>query len=146
MDLGGDINASDNNGSPALFSYLASPPRDDYWDKGSNRCCHIGSLDKFFANADLNARNTNGETALHAIAKRSVTYTKPMHDDKLFEFMVGKGLDPLLEDKMGRSSLVVAAACEKQGILDCFNIVLSVGLHSREWDALTFCRSRVSHL
>jgi hypothetical protein len=36
-----------------------------------------------------------------------------------FEFMVGKGLDPL-EENRGRSSLDIAAACGKKEILELF--------------------------
>ena len=117
-DLGGDINARDNEGCTPLFSYLASPVQRDYRDKDENNCCHVGSLDKFFANADLNARNSDGETAMHVIARREKTYK--LHDSKLFEFVVGKGLDPLIEDKRGRSSLDVAAACGQKEILNLF--------------------------
>lgn len=121
LTLGGDINARDNAGSPPLFSYLTSPPKDDYRDKDPDSCCHTIVLDKFFANADFHGRNYDGETALHVIARREVTcHTKSKHDRRLFEFIVGNGLDPLIEDKKGRSSLDVAAACEKKEILDLF--------------------------
>jgi ankyrin repeat protein len=47
-------------------------------------------------------------------------YTTKTHDSGLFEFMVGKGLDPLIEDENGRSSLDVAAACGQKEIPKVF--------------------------
>ena len=120
LDLGGNVNIGDNLGSPPLFSYLSSPQTDDYRVK-EEQCCHMENFAKFFADADLNIRNGEGETALHIIARREKTFhTKAAHDRTLFEFMVAKGLDPLAEDARGRSSLDVAAACGKSEILDLF--------------------------
>ena len=121
LDQGGDINARDKTGSPPLFSYLASPPKDGFSDRDPDSCCHVDSLDKFFANADFLARNKDGETALHVVARRQTAdHTKPKHDSRLFDVILGKGIDPLIEDKKGRSSLDVAAACEKKEILTLF--------------------------
>ncbi len=76
----------------------------------------------------MHARNHDGETALHVIARRdtaSFVYTRDGKEAveinrKLFEFIVAKGLDPLKEDARGRSSLDIAAAYKKKEILDLF--------------------------
>ena len=119
LDLGGDINARDNEGSPPLFSFLASPTKNDYRNQNPDHCCHSENFDKYFADADLVALNADGETALHIIARREKT-SNVNHERKLFEFMVGKGLDPLIEDRKGRSSLDIAAAYDHKEILDLF--------------------------
>jgi ankyrin repeat protein len=128
IDLGGDINARDNYGSPALFYYLSSSQKDLYSRMDSNKdsVCHVENFAKFFdgkgEETDFHARNADGETALHVIARREKnSFTKVGHDKALFElFAVDKGLDPLAEDGSGRSSLDVAAACEKGEILELF--------------------------
>jgi ankyrin repeat protein len=108
LDLGGDINARDGDGSPPLFWYLRHCKTLEF----------SKSYEDLLGSADVHARNDEGETALHVIARRE----KGNGDleRRLFEFMVGKGLDPLAEDGKGRSSLDVAAACGKKEILDLF--------------------------
>lgn len=126
LDLGGDINVRDNRGSPPLFWYLSSAYGIHYREP-KDRCCHVENFEKFFADADIHARNGDGETALHIVAQRPEeyihrrsSYTKENHDKKLFGYLMAKGLDPLAEDNRGRSSLDVAAACGKKEILDLF--------------------------
>lgn len=120
ISLGGSINVHDISGSPPLFSYLACTIREDC---KVDQCCHVENFDRFFKDADLHAQNEEGETALHIVAKREVGYhrgPKPMHDRMLFEYLVTRGVDPLTEDKKGRSALDIAAACEKKEILELF--------------------------
>jgi ankyrin repeat protein len=109
LALGGNINARDNDGSPPLFWYLSKCDQKDF-EKSYEEL--LGGVDM-----DVQARNRDGETALHVIARRE---RGGEVDRGLFEFMVGKGLDPLVEDGRGRSSLDVAAACGKKEILDLF--------------------------
>lgn len=85
--------------------------------------CLDESARGYVGKADIHARNEDGETALHVIARSTEEdrfYSKGDHDKTLFKFLIGKGLDPLAEDKRGRSSLDVAAACGKKDILDLF--------------------------
>jgi ankyrin repeat protein len=107
LALGGDINVRDNSGAPPLFTYLSYCYTEDF----------ASTYEKLLAEADVHARNNDGETALHIIAKKE---GEGVTDRKLFEFMVAKGLDPLVEDAKGRSSLDVAAVCGKKEILDLF--------------------------
>ena len=120
LDLGGDVNACNNRKESPLLTYLASPERDDYRPQpGVN--CHVDHFDFFFEAADPHLRNVDGETALHVIARREKTYfTKPEHEAGLFQFIMGKGLDPLAEDNSSRSALDVAVACEKSSIVELF--------------------------
>jgi ankyrin repeat protein len=122
LGLGGDVNARDNRGSPPLFWYLSSKITLDYYEQNMGGCCHVENFGKFFAAADIHARNKDGETALHVVPRRddgNHPHNGEDHDKTLFEFLIGKGLDPLAEDNRGRSSLDVAAACgKKKQILD----------------------------
>ncbi|RFU29562.1 hypothetical protein B7463_g6755, partial [Scytalidium lignicola] len=108
LSLGGNINVQNKDGSPPLFLYL-------------NKCNTVDfskSYEELLDKADVHVRNNDGETALHVIARREKGTGEI--DQKLFEFMVAKGLDPLAEDRRGRSSLDVAAACGKNEILGLF--------------------------
>ena len=118
----GDIDVRDNTGSPALFIYPSTEQRGEtHQDKTKEQCCHVDNFDKFFKDADVHARNKDGENALHIIAKRGKDYPrKPEHERRLFEFMIEEGLDPLAEDGRSRSSLDIAAACEQKEILELF--------------------------
>ena len=120
LDLGFNINACNNKSELPLFIYLASPQRDDYRpEPGAN--CHTDDFELFFEAADILLRNINVETALHMIAIREISYyTTPEHDAKLFRLIMGKVLDPLAEDVKNRSTLDVAAACEKSAISELF--------------------------
>lgn len=108
ISLGVDINSRDSNGVSPLFVYL---------DK-CNTADFLESYELLLSTADLQIRNNDGETALHIISKRDGGDGE-IHI-KLFEYMVARGLDPLAEDNRGRTSLDVAAACGKEGILDLF--------------------------
>lgn len=127
------INARDGNGDPPLFAYLSSPQRDYRWnDPDKDKNCHVENFPLFFGRGDGNgdggrdtdvfARNKEGETALHIIAKRADAVRSNMgHNAELFEFFMMKlGLDPLAEDERGRSALDVAAACGSEKILQLF--------------------------
>jgi hypothetical protein len=122
LDLGGDIDVRDNTGTPTLFIYLSTGRRGEtHQEKTKEQCCHVDNFDKFFKNADLHARNKNGENALHIIAKRGNDYPRrPENEGRLFQFMIEKGLDPLAEDGRSWSGLDVAAACEQKEILELF--------------------------
>ena len=126
LDLGGDINVRGPSDSPPLFHYLSAAVFDGQDcsigpQEKLERHCHVEHYAELFADADVHARNADGESALHVVARREGTYhTTKEHERKLFEFMVAKGLDPLAEDARGRSSLDVAAACEKKEILELY--------------------------
>ena len=126
LDLGGDINAQDDKGNPPLFTYLASSMKSRYGEHLDDSC-HIDAFPTLFSGADLFLRNLNGETALHVVAKRKPVAdhgTGPdmqeKHDTKLFKLLIGKGLDPLIEDNQGRSALDVAVACGQKGIMGLY--------------------------
>jgi hypothetical protein len=107
---------------------LSSSQKDIYSRVNSDKesVCHVENFAEFFNGkgeaVDFHARNADGEMALHVVARREKNFfTKAGHDKALFElFAVGKGLDPLVEDGSGRSSLDVAAACGKEEILELF--------------------------
>ena len=132
LDAGLPINGPDGtvHGNPPLFHYLAHHAGPERKDSTSHLKCHVDNFSSFFANADLTVRNKMGDTALHCVARKTkadgtkLCYAKcrpDRHDAEVFRFLVGeKGLDPLLEDAKGRSSLDVAAEGGRKEILEVF--------------------------
>ncbi|KAK0631279.1 ankyrin repeat-containing domain protein [Immersiella caudata] len=124
----GSINAVDNEGNTPLHLYLLSDIRarkfypDD--DPRSEEPCHLQLYHELFpptSGVDVLAVNKEGETMLHVTARRQARYGQEKdHDKKVFVALVAKGLDPLREDKKGRSALDVASACEKEDIVGAF--------------------------
>ncbi|TVY33699.1 Ankyrin [Lachnellula occidentalis] len=145
LGLGGDINVRDNTGAPPLFAYLLAP-QPKTWRDVESACCHTTTFPTYFScedmplqAVDVHAKNNNGENALHIIARRQKSVKKSgggghnhdveankdedekeKHNKKMFDFFIGKGLNPLEEDGRGRSSLDVAAACGQDDILELF--------------------------
>lgn len=141
LDTGMDINALDGTlqGNPPLFHYLAHHantvkhpqrwlPPDDF---KSDLKCHVANFDDFLATADLQVKNKLGDGALHIVAWNETglggyeprwSVKRPQkHDAEVMRFLVTeKGLDPLLEDAKGRSSLDLAAHLQREAILDLF--------------------------
>lgn len=64
--------------------------------------------------------NDKGESLLHIIAADKAYQNTPKQRVKRFKFLLGKGLDPLQEDKKYRSPLDVAAALEQKDLLALF--------------------------
>jgi len=113
----GSINARDNAGNTPLHAYLLSPVTDDHTK--STYKCHLERYDALFppdSGVDIFAMNHEGETALHMIARRE-GHAREGHDMRLFEAMMGRGLDPTKEDYRARSALDVASACGKDDIV-----------------------------
>lgn len=130
IDAGLAVDSPDKAGDPPLFHYLrrsepfVNPRARKAGETAITRPSPVpGSrpkpivhFEELFGNADLKARNARGETALHIVAN----YPPRLHDVAMFKFLVDKGLDPLAEDNIGRSSLDVASETAKNGILDIF--------------------------
>ena len=121
QELGGSVDDRNKQGSPPLFAYLSSPQPRECYGKAPVVCCHKENFEKYYAQADIGARNHAGENALHVVGRREKTsYATAEHEKELFKMLMDRGLDPLAEDAQGRSALDVAAACEQKGILELF--------------------------
>ncbi|KAK1757210.1 ankyrin repeat-containing domain protein [Echria macrotheca] len=126
LAAGGDINAADRDGNTPLHRYLLSSDYSGHlavWRDVPT--CHLHYYDRLFpaeGGVDVFAVNKKGETALHLIARRSGRWTRENdeHNKALFVAMMGKKLDPLKEDKHGRSALDVASAVGKKDIVALF--------------------------
>jgi ankyrin repeat protein len=82
------INIRDATGSPPLFAFLSS--HSTHRDR-EVKCCHLSRFPDLFSSSevDLAARNNDGETALHVIARRENGYGEDEgHDRLLMEFFV----------------------------------------------------------
>ena len=119
VSSGVSVNGADENGNTPLHVFLASEEKEM---RGAFRqVCHLAHWDKLFpadSGVDVFAVNNEGETALHVVARRQRScYSGPNHDKMLFEALMRKGLDPLREDRKGRSALDVASACGRTDIV-----------------------------
>ncbi|KAJ5619208.1 hypothetical protein N7510_003192 [Penicillium lagena] len=115
---GCDPNARDNAGNTPLFPYVEQTKlRCDYY-----RVCSPAESDvrRMFGYHDVFVVNNEGDTLLHAVAGRADDETSESDGLWLFEELLARGLDPRKENKKGMSALDVAAACERQLILDLF--------------------------
>ena len=145
LDVEGmDINAPDATpqGNPPLFHYLAHHANCVHHPSRFIRMgefnvetkCHVRNFDDFFDDddtVDLRIKNKVGDGALHVVAwnetgldggKLDYSSKRPQnHDANVMQFLVSKkGLDPLVEDAKGRSSLDLAAQLRRQRLLEVF--------------------------
>ncbi|WYZ40004.1 hypothetical protein EsH8_IV_000345 [Colletotrichum jinshuiense] len=113
---GCDVNARNSKGETPLFSYYA---RYD-WTHEKLASMYLekvaqdeegGFAALEAAGADFQARNGAAQSLLHVAAKGPVA---------MFQALLARGLDPMLEDNEGKTALDVAAACRNAGVLGLF--------------------------
>ncbi|RDW65756.1 uncharacterized protein DSM5745_09495 [Aspergillus mulundensis] len=123
-----DINARNALGESPLFKYIASV-----------NCERVISHKSFIIEgfqhrgADILSRNNNGETMLHLVAQMSCTHGigcdarfwgRGKGEEACgFMYLMGLGLDPMVEDVRQRSAVDIAAAYGKIEILEMFKKV-----------------------
>lgn len=137
LSLGLDINHRNELGETPLFCFISTS-----W-KGTKDCHgnlihtmrtetekdidHVTALSIFLENnADLQTINIQGETLLHATAKRnsSAHYVEldQRHDmERTFRELLTRKVDPMVEDKEHRTALDVAVACQQTFLVDLFS-------------------------
>jgi ankyrin repeat protein len=129
LQLGLNINTRNNAGETPLFTYFATiAPHDD-------PTRHRKYISVFInAGADIFARENEGRTLLHVLAKRvemagpryggngaarkRVSFETPPDVVDCYMFLVEQGLDPMTEDANLITSLDVATAYDNKGILE----------------------------
>ncbi|KAJ5833535.1 hypothetical protein N7474_001846 [Penicillium riverlandense] len=115
---GCDPNARDNAGNTPLFPYVKlTKLRCDYFAVAPPA---ESDVRRMFGYHDVFAVNNDGDTLLHAVAGREDDETSEPDGRWLFQELLARGLDPRKENNKGMSALDVAAACERQLILDLF--------------------------
>ncbi|CAG8372237.1 unnamed protein product [Penicillium salamii] len=132
LALGLDINARNKKGGTPLMQYLAEG------ELRHNLFSYIGDSSKDNDSllmlqrlgADFHARNDAGMTMLHIVAGRTLrdahvardNEVKDQHENLVswFNFIMGLGVDPMVEDAQQRTSLDHAAACDNEHILKLF--------------------------
>ncbi|KAJ5164960.1 uncharacterized protein N7500_006790 [Penicillium coprophilum] len=132
LALGLDINARNKKGDTPLMHCLAKGRlRSDMWSYIGNSSSDNDNLRLLQdLGVDFHARNHAGMSMLHVVAGRKVHDTLgvsecDIEDDKenlvsWFNFIMGLGVDPMLEDAQQRTSLDHAAACGNEHILKLF--------------------------
>jgi ankyrin repeat protein len=108
-----DINARNDRGETALFSFYNNPKTlEDMWlherDKVTGQ--HVKPLLEEFG-GDFFVRDVKGRGLLHAAARGDV---------ERFQELLEKGLDPMMEDDAQQTAIDVAAACGNRDILELF--------------------------
>lgn len=110
LALGVDINAKNKNGETALFRYFSVNPKREYSGKLTDE--HRQNFGPFVeARADVFATNNEGETLLHATAKRRPGSMLDINNTTAeildsFKFLMELGLDPMTEDNNQRTAVV----------------------------------------
>ncbi|KAM0487191.1 hypothetical protein ACHAPX_000461 [Trichoderma viride] len=108
-----DINARNDRGETALFSFYNNPKTlEDMWlherDKVTGQ--HVKPLLEEFG-GDFFVRDVKGRGLLHAAARGDV---------ERFQELLEMGLDPMMEDDAQQTAIDVAAACGNRDILELF--------------------------
>ncbi|EHK18015.1 putative ankyrin repeat protein [Trichoderma virens Gv29-8] len=113
VDRGIDINARNNRGETALFSFY-SCPKTESWFYYSDEDRPSAELVKPMLEAlggDFFAIDNKGRGLLHAAAAGDVERFQELRD---------MGLDPMMEDNAQQTAIDAAAACGNRAILELF--------------------------
>jgi ankyrin repeat protein len=136
--LGVDINARNKKGNTPIFKYIAhgrlraGGPYGYIHNRAYKNLDDVQYL-RYFKEigVDFFALNNAGSSLLHVLASRTLGNHNFMHFEEeysvpvehlvnWFKFLLGLGLDPVLEDAQQRTCLDVAAACGNEHILKLF--------------------------
>jgi ankyrin repeat protein len=140
LSRGLSINARNNRGETPIFNLNKHIPTHNprLPEPMGPRLTAAEALSLFeSAGANLFARDNEGQSLLHIAARETFEVKKTedqysfmfrakadVHPEEKatarFEVLMGKGLDPLAEDGLKRTSLDVAAACGKESVLKLF--------------------------
>ncbi|KAJ5959558.1 uncharacterized protein N7479_006708 [Penicillium vulpinum] len=132
LALGLGINARNKKGETPLMHCLAEGRlRSSMWSYSGDSSSDNDSLLLLQdLGADFHARNDAGMSMLHVVAGRKVRDTLGVREWEIkdkkenlvswFNFIMGLGVDPMLEDAQQRTSLDHAAACGNEHILKLF--------------------------
>jgi ankyrin repeat protein len=130
-----DVNARNNSGETPLFNLNRDGDiQSMHFEKEDVRIDATEALDFFESlGADFFAADDEGKGLLHVAAKETVEidendrrlwpWSKEEHTESKptrFQTLLGKGLDPMMEDKKKRTALDVAAACGKASVLKLY--------------------------
>ncbi|KAJ5763655.1 Ankyrin repeat-containing protein [Penicillium manginii] len=118
VEMGGDINSRDGNGETPIFTWVRNAKaileegKEDRNLSESEKAKALQDTVRFFEEigSDLHVVNNGGENLLHALALRDLSsrcssgnYASNL---MIFQIFVRHGLDPLTQNKQGRSALV----------------------------------------
>ncbi|KAJ5385402.1 hypothetical protein N7517_003313 [Penicillium concentricum] len=129
LEAGVDINARNHQGDTPLFKYIQngvvapSPSRTELFEKEDDLTETVFDLLQE-AGADFFTQNNDGSSLLHLLAskKEGAGYGNeyPYNVVRRFKILMGRGLDPMMEDSRQRTSLDVAAVCGSEHIMKLF--------------------------
>ncbi|KAJ5934406.1 hypothetical protein N7466_003953 [Penicillium verhagenii] len=129
LKAGAEINARNNIGETPMFNLLKQN-NDGLYGSAEDQTYKNITFEFFLeCGADIFARNNDGSTLLHLLAgiKLELRHIFQCYHPGSGRVGVGRfkrlmdmGLDPMIEDKVERTSIDVAAACENELILRLF--------------------------
>ncbi|KAL7940595.1 hypothetical protein V8C42DRAFT_223440 [Trichoderma barbatum] len=111
-----DINARNNNGETALFSFYSCPKTNANWLYYSDVDKPSAELTKPLLETlggDFFVRDNRGRGLLHAAAAEEV---------ERFQELMDVGLDPMMEDNAQQTAIDAASACGNRDILGLFDM------------------------
>lgn len=122
LEAGCDPELRDNKGRTPIFYFVDANKYQfgDFIDRGPSPF-NPEDCQKMFAEHDIHKIDYNGETLLHAIARRDNGECDEWdHIEKLFSMLVELGLDPWKENNEGQTPLDFAAVHDRSEILALF--------------------------
>ncbi len=124
IDTGIDREQRDSQGNTAIFGYVAVQPSYDDEYPEYNIYPDLDEQRRVLSGYNVHARNIEGQTLMHIVAKRSrenLGLPKDRDDTRdMFKILWELGVDPKAEENEQRTPLDMAAACGNRGILDLF--------------------------
>ncbi|KAL7924481.1 putative ankyrin repeat protein [Trichoderma austrokoningii] len=107
-----DINARNDRGETALFSFYGGPKTDSWHSANADKPTgeHAKPLLEKLG-GDFFVRDYKGRGLLHAAARGDV---------ERFQELLEMGLDPMMEDNAQQTAIDVAAACGNRDVLELF--------------------------
>ncbi|KAJ5162768.1 uncharacterized protein N7500_004598 [Penicillium coprophilum] len=129
LELGVDINSRNHHGDTPLFKYIQNGvklPTSSWTERFEKEDDLTETVFDFFeeAGADFLAQNNVGSSLLHLLASKKeyddYSDTYPYNVVRRFKILMGRGLDPMLEDVHERTSLDVAAVHGSEHIMKLF--------------------------
>ena len=116
---GCDHEATDDRGRTPIYQFVETVK--DYSEVVNLSPPNPVHVRELFETHNITHVDNDGDGLLHVIARREESFESDRKDGlRLWESLVGMGLDPRLENKEGVTPLDVAAACQNSLILDLY--------------------------
>jgi len=121
VEAGCNREAMDESGNTPAFDYIMKAGTNNENGRGNKgECLGLSYCRNFLSLHNILATNKNGDTLLHAAAKRQEAGFRKRDSVDLFRVLMDMGLDPKKVNMEGVSAIDVAAMYEKEELLVLF--------------------------